>query len=292
MTCSFIGEEGEKKQNSQLEEDWARLLRSFKGISGNPPANSPISLAWDSKGNRRKTPGGYLYPEQEMQDIKLCVLFAPDCFVVFFLNHQMQTWKEQSLSVNSGPFWVEAWQVVEGSFCFFLFFVLTINMRGERRKSPKGEVTTEGWSGGGAVAAGPVEKYLVRESSRITHVWCPAISIQECGSDCWRPHQRRNHAEESKGKSRWKCNTWLQLRASISKSASMSPVSAMWLALSGSMGRPGSRCRKLPVLKWGGGMAWDDPSNTVWLIKEGLWLRQMEFPVPPNFGSLGILPWL
>ena len=45
-----------------------------------------------------------------MQDIKLCMLFAPDCF--FFLNkekdHQTQTWKEQSLNVNSGPFWVEA----------------------------------------------------------------------------------------------------------------------------------------------------------------------------------------
>ena len=148
MTCSFIGEEGEKKQNSQLEEDWARLLRSFKGISGNPPANSPISLAWDSKGNRRKTPGGYLYPEQEMQDIKLCVLFAPDCFVVFFLNHQMQTWKEQSLSVNSGPFWVEAWQVVEGSFCFFLFFVLTINMRGERSRRKEMSRKPKLWRGG------------------------------------------------------------------------------------------------------------------------------------------------
>ena len=168
--------------------------------------------------------------------------------------------------------------------------------RRERRKSPQGEVTAEGWSGGGAVAAGPVEKYLVRESSRITRGWCPASGIQERGSDSWRSHQRRNHTEGKKVKEKWdesvprQGDTWLQLRASVSKSASVSPVSAMWLALSGSMGRPGGRSRKLPVLKWGGRMAWDDPSNTVWLIKEGLWLRQMEFPVPPNFGSLRICP--
>ena len=71
-----------------------------------------------------------------MQDIKLCVLFAPNCLKKK-KDHQTQTWKKQSLSVNSGPFWVdEWWKVVSAS----LFSVLTIDTRIERIQTKEGSV--------------------------------------------------------------------------------------------------------------------------------------------------------